>query len=366
MSMLAKRIAPQKLLFRNPFFKVRDLLLISAIFLLHASQWVGAAEKFSGIGRAATPAEIKAWDIDVRPDFLGLPSGAGSVAKGQQVWEAKCESCHGTFGESNEYFTPVAGGTTAQDMVTGRVAMLKRPDFPQRTTLMKLSQLSTLWDYINRAMPWNAPKSLSTDEVYAVTAYILNFGDIVPADFVLSDKNIREVQARLPNRNGVAKFTPLWDTNGKGDVQNKRCMSNCKTAVKIVSFLPDFAQNAHGNLAEQNRLIGPTRGIDTAKNSQGKAAIMASPVNTNSIEMIGIANKYACLACHAPNSKIIGPSYAEVAAKYKGDATAATTLAKKIKAGGSGVWGAIPMPSHPDMNDNDLQALVAWCLAGGL
>ena len=65
------------------------------------------------VGRTATPAEIAAWDIDVRPDFKGLPKGSGSVAKGQEVWEAKCASCHGIFGESNEVFTPLVGGTTA-------------------------------------------------------------------------------------------------------------------------------------------------------------------------------------------------------------------------------------------------------------
>ena len=68
---------------------------------------------------------------------------------------------------------------------------------------MKLPTLSTLWDYIHRAMPWNAPKSLRADEVYAVTAYMLNLGGVVPDDFVLSDATSREVQQRLPNRNGM-------------------------------------------------------------------------------------------------------------------------------------------------------------------
>src|SRR6188768_3747333 len=146
-----------------------------------------AGTQFPGIGRPATPAEIAAWDIDVRPDFKGLPPGSGSVAKGQEVWEAKCASCHGTFGESNEIFQPIAGGTTAEDIKNGRVKSLVTGG-EARTTLMKLSTVSTLWDYINRAMPWTAPKSLSADEVYAVVAYILNLGDIVPGDFVLSDK----------------------------------------------------------------------------------------------------------------------------------------------------------------------------------
>src|SRR6202165_1355991 len=79
---------------------------------------------FPGVGRTATPAEIIAWDIDVRPDFKGLPPGSGSVAKGQEVWDAKCASCHGTFGESNQVFTPLIGGTTAEDIRTGRVKSL--------------------------------------------------------------------------------------------------------------------------------------------------------------------------------------------------------------------------------------------------
>src|SRR5687767_1407943 len=160
-----------------------------------------AVAQFPGVGRPATPAEIKAWDIDVRPDFKGLPAGSGSVQKGQKVWDDKCASCHGTFGESNEVFTPIVGGTTAEDIKRGRVKSLTAGE--QRTTLMKLPTLSTLWDYINRAMPWNAPKTLTTEEVYAVVAYILNLGDIVPADFVLSDRNIAQVQQRLPNRNGM-------------------------------------------------------------------------------------------------------------------------------------------------------------------
>ena len=108
------------------------------------------ARPWSGIGRPATRSEIKAWDIDVRTDFKGLPPGKGSVDDGLEVWESKCASCHGTFGESNEVFTPIVGGTTREDVRTGRVANLKRQDYPQRTTMMKLSQISTLWDYINR------------------------------------------------------------------------------------------------------------------------------------------------------------------------------------------------------------------------
>src|SRR5258706_5166824 len=94
------------------------------IRIAFALVWVPAvagmtiAAQFPGVGRPATPSEIAAWDIDVRPDFKGLPQGSGSVAKGQKVWDDKGASCHGTFGESNEVFTPLIGGTTAEAIMT--------------------------------------------------------------------------------------------------------------------------------------------------------------------------------------------------------------------------------------------------------
>src|ERR1700704_3972957 len=91
------------------------------------------AGPYPGVGRTATPAEIAAWDIDVRPDFKGLPPGSGSAAKGQDVWEAKCASCHGTFGESNEVYTPLIGGTTAEDIKAGRVRTLVTGDVARTT-----------------------------------------------------------------------------------------------------------------------------------------------------------------------------------------------------------------------------------------
>jgi S-disulfanyl-L-cysteine oxidoreductase SoxD len=340
------------------------LSALLAALLIVAAQSTPAQSAFPGVGRAATPAEIKAWDIDVRPDFKGLPAGRGSVAKGQQVWEAQCESCHGTFGESNDVFTPIVGGTSAADIAAGRVASLLRHDFPQRTSLMKLSQVSTLWDYINRAMPWNAPKSLSVEEVYAVTAYILHLGDILPADFVLSDKNIADVQAKLPNRNGLVKFEPLWNVLGKGDVQNTACMKDCKTEFTIASALPDFARDQHGNLADQSRFIGPTRGVKTsAAVTDPPAPGTSAPATTASAE--SLAAKHACNACHTLDRAGVGPSYKMIANKYRGKADAEDKLIAKVRAGGSGVWGAMAMPPHMGMSDEDLRALVRWTLSAG-
>ncbi|MBP8195223.1 MAG: c-type cytochrome, partial [Azonexus sp.] len=94
---------------------------ILALALIGASTAGFAFENFKGVGRGATPAEVKAWDIDVRPDFKGLPKGKGNVERGNELFEEKCASCHGSFGESNEVFTPLAGGTTKDDIKTGNV-----------------------------------------------------------------------------------------------------------------------------------------------------------------------------------------------------------------------------------------------------
>lgn len=327
--------------------------------------------KFPGLGRVATPAEVSAWDIDVRPDFKGLPKGSGSVAQGQVIWEAKCASCHGTFGESNEIFTPIAGGTSQDDLKTGRVASLKDMKQPQRTTLMKVPTLSTLWDYTYRAMPWNAPRSLTPDNTYALVAFILNLGDIVPDDFVLSNANIAEV--KMPNRNGMTTKHGFWNVKDKPDVNGSSCMNNCVPFVQIGSTLPEFARNAHENIAVQNRMYGPYRGADTTKppiaQLPGASGIgLAHASDTHSQAAKGPAALFKnenCSACHAPNAKLVGPSIADVAKKYEGQSAALDKLMIKVKVGGAGVWGAIPMPAQAQLSDEDRKALVVWMLSSG-
>ena len=314
---------------------------------------------------------MKAWDIDVRPDFKGLPKGQGSVAQGQDLWEAKCAMCHGVFGESNEVFSPLVGGTTAADVKSGRVARLTDPGYPGRTTLMKVATVSTLWDYINRAMPWNAPKSLKPDEVYAVTAFLLNLGGIVPDDFVLSDKTMADAQARLPNRLGMTTDHALWPGTPLGsagktpkpDVKAVACMKDCATEPTLASMLPDFARNAHGNLAEQNRLVGAQHGADTTR-PPGAAAPAATPAaKPEPPAALALLNKNGCLACHTVDAKLVGPAFREIAKKYASQSDAAAYLAGKIRAGGSGVWGAIPMPAQT-LAEADARAIAQWLAEG--
>lgn len=337
-----------------------------AALLVFAAGAAQAFDRYPGIGRPALEAEVRAWDIDVRPDFAGLPKGAGTVEAGMAVWEERCASCHGVFGESNEVFTPIVGGTTADDITRGRVQALVTGSSPQRTTMMKVATVSTLFDYIQRAMPWTAPKSLKPDEVYAVLAYLLNLAEVVPGDFELNDRNIAEVQARMPNRNGMTTDHGMWPgaalakgglgNGGRPDTRSVACMKDCKPAAQVASVLPDYAQDAHGNLAEQNRAIGQTRGKQT-----GAAAGGAAPAGNAAF---ALANAKGCMACHGLGSKIVGPAYRDVAAKYGGQQDAEARLVARLKTGGQGNWGNVPMPPQGHLQETELRQLVQWILAG--
>ena len=363
-------------------FSFRSTFLLAVLLVIGVPALAQSSEKFPGVGRAATAKEVQAWDIDVRADFKGLPAGSGSVAKGQEVWEAKCASCHGVFGDSNEVFSPLIGGTTADDIKTGRASKLTDAT-GGRTTLMKVPTVSTLWDYINRAMPWNQPKSLSTEEVYAVTAFMLSLANVVPENFVLSDKNIADVQKRMPNRNGMTTGHALWpgkEFGGvkKADTANIACMKDCATEPKVASFLPDFARNQHGNLAEQNRLVGPQRGADTTRpeaRTLGSVTTAAAPapvaaagtakkaVDANATDAkaaTALMQSNGCVACHAMDSKILGPSFTAISQKHNGKVD---YLAGKIKGGSAGVWGAIPMPAQ-SLPEADAKIIAVWLAAG--
>lgn len=351
------------------------LLAVAMCFWLgQAAAQVGT--KYPGIGRDATAKEVAAWDIDVRPDFKGLPAGSGSVARGQNIWEATCAVCHGIFGESGEVFSPLVGGVTSEDIKRGRVANLTDASYPGRTTFMKVPTLSTIWDYINRAMPWNAPKSLTTNDVYSVVAFLLNLNGIVSDDFTLSDKNIRDVQLRMPNRNGMTTNHAMWPGTefgglNKPDTRNVACMRDCTAEVTLASVLPEFVRNAHGNLAEQNRAVGAQHGADTTRPEAKAGAVVQSaaavaPVaakivsSSGAKDALALLQKYGCIGCHGINNKIVGPAYSDVAKKHAGKVD---YLAGKIKSGGSGIWGAIPMPPQ-SLSEAEAKTIAVWLASG--
>ena len=139
-----------------------------------------------GIGRVATPAKIAGWNIDIGPDGRGLPPGSGTVSHGREVYEQQCLACHGDKGQGDVGDRLVGG--------QGSIATAK----PVRTVGSYWPYAPTLFDYIRRAMPQNAPQSLSDEDVYAVSAYILNLNGLVPADAVLDAKALAAI--KMPNR----------------------------------------------------------------------------------------------------------------------------------------------------------------------
>ena len=194
-------------------------------------------ESFESIGRAVTPEELADWDSNIRDDFQGLTPGSGSVLQGKALYETQCLSCHGASGTQVIVFSPLVGGFTKKDVETGVVKAFEPPISVAPSTLMRVPTLATVMDYIGRAMPWDNPKSLTSDEVYALTAYILHLGGLVESDFVLSDKNVQAAQSKLPNRNAFSSDHGLWPgessaTGGMGnglqpDITPARCMNSC-------------------------------------------------------------------------------------------------------------------------------------------
>ena len=146
------------------------------------------AEASHDIGTPLTDQDLVAWNIDVAPDGRGLPAGSGDVATGAHLFAAKCAACHGAQGQGG-LGDPLIGGQ-------GTLASAK----PKRTVGSYWPYATTLFDYIRRAMPYNAPESLSADEVYAVSAFLLNQNGIVPANTRLDAASLPRVV--MPNHDG--------------------------------------------------------------------------------------------------------------------------------------------------------------------
>ena len=146
-----------------------------------------------GLGRVATPDEIASWDISIGPDGAGLPPGRGTPKQGEAVYAQKCVACHGEKG----------AGKPNDQLVGGR-GSLSGDQAPIKTVGSFWPYATTLFDYVRRAMPLNAPKSLSDDEVYAVSAYILQLNGIIGDAEVKDAQTLPQIQ--MPNRDGFIVF----------------------------------------------------------------------------------------------------------------------------------------------------------------
>ena len=190
------------------------------------------ARKPLGIGRTALPEEVRAWDIDVRPDGLGLPPGKGSVKDGEILFQERCAPCHGDFGEGTGRFPVLAGGrgTLAQEG-------------PVKTVGSFWPYASTLYDYIRRAKPYGAARSLTDTEVFAAAAYVLHLNDIVGPDFVFSRESLPQI--RMPNAGSFRDDDR--ETAEKQFWQSAPCMKNCASEpARIIgrASAPDLTPDA--------------------------------------------------------------------------------------------------------------------------
>ena len=260
-----------------------------------------------GIGRAALPEEVAAWDLDVRPDGVGLPAGSGNVSDGDDLFQDYCAVCHGVFAEGVDNWPKLAGGMGTLDR-----------DDPLKTVGSYWPYVSTVWDYVHRSMPFGNAQSLSPDEVYAITAYILYSNDLVDDDFVLSNENFTEVT--LPNVDGF--FVDDRDTVELPVFSQEPCMENCKESVEITmratvldvtpdqsaareAFKAEEAAEAAAEAAEAAEEAAPaTEETATAPATQEAApaeAESAAPASgALDMELVAAGEKVfkKCAACH--------------------------------------------------------------------
>ena len=168
----------------------RHLRTASALLFLSTA----ALAETPDLGRPATPEEIAAWDISIGPDGAGLPPGSGTPQQGEAVYAAKCLPCHGEKGSGKP-----------NDQLVGGLGTLTGDQTPVKTVGSFWPYATTLFDYVRRAMPFNAPRSLSNDDVYAVCAYILQLNDIISEGTVMNAQTLAKVH--MPNRDGFVPFS---------------------------------------------------------------------------------------------------------------------------------------------------------------
>lgn len=261
------------------------LVIVSYVFLvlLLLSPITKAVEKLS-LGQPASAEEIKGWDIDIRPDGKGLPVGRGNAIDGEDMFIQKCASCHGEFAEGAGRYPVLAGGMDS----------LNTHD-PVKTVGSYWPYATTAFDYIRRAMPFGHAQSLSNDEVYSMTAYILYSNDIVEDDFELNQNTLALVE--MPNRDGFIK-------DDRPDVpMGEPCMKNCLSKKPVVT--------------------GKARQIDVTPDEEEEAVASVDISDSDSAGADATRGKAIfaqCAACHSVNKgeNKIGPSLHELIARELG------------------------------------------------
>lgn len=174
-----------------------------------------------GLGREATPQEIAAWDIDVRPDGQGLPKGKGTAEQGEKIYLEKCAACHGDFGEGKDRWPALSGGHGTL-----------KADRPDKTIGSFWPYPSTVFDYIRRSMPFGDAQSLTADEIYGLTAFLLHMNEIIKdPKQELNERNFTAI--KMPN--AQAFYDDDREIAEKAFWRKSPCMKNCKPAVDVLS-----------------------------------------------------------------------------------------------------------------------------------
>src|SRR6266566_4661001 len=171
---------------------LKTIISAAAVSCVAGTGFAADAPKF---GKPITDADASAWDISVSPDGKGLPAGSGTPAQGAAIYEQKCASCHGDKGQ---------GGVSPA--LFGGQGTLKAPAQEVLTVGSYWPYATMVFDFTRRAMPWTAPKSLTDDEVYAVTAHILRLNGIIGDNDVMDAKTLPQV--KMPNRDGFVNLFP--------------------------------------------------------------------------------------------------------------------------------------------------------------
>ncbi len=250
--------------------KCRKLLATTALLTLGAAPVL--AEPL-GIGRAALPEEIAAWDVAVMPDGRGLPEGRGNVLDGEDYWIDQCAVCHGDFAEGAGAWPPIVGGRGSLT-----------DERPLKTVESYWPYLSTVWDYINRSMPFGAAQTLETDEVYAITAYILYSAGLVDDDFELSHENFTEI--RLPNEGGF-----YLDDRAEAEFPTfaqEPCMSDCRDAVEISARATDIDVTPEFPVIRFTYSDGSTPSVTDEADTVDEAAAPEAETASDDVQVAGL------------------------------------------------------------------------------
>ncbi len=294
-------------------------------------------------GRIPTSNEINAWDLDVMPDGTGLPEGQGSVEDGDELYSSQCSMCHGDFGSGGKGYPTLSGGQGSL-----KNQLLQAGDEPPiRTIGSYWPYASTLFWYIKSAMPFPHPKSLSNDEVYAITAYLLSINDITIEGIELDDEYILDrkkfLKIKMPNENGFYPVSPERNDLKEQRVplaQGTRCMKDCESSNVVLI---------------ENEITGFDPAISTVKD------LPKIKVDSNiDAKDIAAAKTYeaSCSACH--NNKVIGaPLFGD---KEVWDEVMSKGISKVYENGINGINAMPPKGGNIELTEKEFKDVVDYLI----